>query len=1044
MGKYQDILIGQRGNDNRKRASSLLIGNLRDKDKDGVPTGFSKWADDCEPNNKYKDGWTDTLKQAAQKVAEKAKQVVKKAETVYTKVDTKVGGVLPGGAPSKITPTITSRTTEVAPVQPKPQTKTSSSSSSSGKSSANPLNLPTNPITTIVESTPKSSSSSSSKMTVTDLPTQTGTLPYQTGGTSYYNPQTNTYVTPTNLVSTGTGPTGPQILDVAQKIIEAPVSALVPKNLTPQQASERSYSKGSSATSFQGTNLGSNNLPYQTRGTSTTDYKYKGAEATSIRQSQATELAQTIKYQQVAKDTADQVYNKYKAQLENDIKSGEIKNQNELDKAIIKYSKQAEQETDTEFNKLSSQYNLEATNREKQRIEKLTKDLAKERRFSPENIIRTSAYFVPYYGGTLFASDVYKQVREEGVTKTGISLAKSLPIALVAGVTIGKAKGVYKEKALQKSISEGSFIIKDAGILKETEVGKIKLSAEEKLSLEKYGQKDFTVKKYNLEFEPKKGLEDKSPKVKGTFLEVTDSSGKIIDRFGLGNVEATYKGRTVNKEVISQSIAEKTGDKIKGYSEVVTREPSTSLDLITGKVKTRYTKPRINKYLEDTTITSSIEKDKGKTRLTESETVTSLISKGKYKNEPLMKDYGLVKMEEGNIRLTPDYSSMTGKPVTKTTSLELATRIKQQKQLGKIKQTKEGLTRDYTLVSSFETKGRSLTTFIKKEQPKSKSFWDLGETKPLKEKPIKREPIKFKDKEITTKQEYPTIVGGSGQVSEYAYKEGQVINRAEQSIESGGLLSKQMGLSAVESSTKQLTQPSVIDLFSSSAKAETKSYSPSSQVQSFGLMNIESVSNNTLTGELTKDLIKTNEVVKPKEREKEKTKTEQPQLTFSFLGEEQGSVFKFAQVESQAQQNKQSFKMKQTLKQPTKTRQAFGFGLDYTGEITTPIRTETNKEKPKKKKKFFALSKRYGQIKVVGSSETALGARRKGEQFALSTLGASVGVSTEQGKLINLSPSGMFGQSKTRPNFLVQRRGTRLSSFGERREISLARLGVRL
>lgn len=999
MGKYQDVLIGKRGN-NKGKASSLLIGNLRDKDKDGVPTGFSKWADDCEPNNKYKDGFLDTIKQTAKKVTEKAKELVKKAETAYVKADTKVGGILPGGVkPTTIKPTEPAKTTTT--------TKPSTSSSSSSKSS-----------------------------TPISLPTQTGTLPYQEKGTAYYSLTTKEFIAPPpTLTSTSTGgATTKQIIDVAQKAVQLPVDIITkPAPVTPEIIMKRTYTSAGT-------------LPYQTRGTSTTDYLNKGAEATSLREMQKKETVELVKYNQLAKDEADKIYDKYKSQLDNDIKTGVIQNQADLDRLIKYYSDKAEKETDIKFNSISKRYEVEATEREKQRIEKLSKDLAKENRFSPENIIRTGSYFVPYYGGALFASDVYGGIKEQGVTKTGIELAKSLPVALVAGVTIGKAKGALKARKVESAIQEGSLLIKDVGRLKETEYGKIKLSNDEKLALEKYKQNDFTIKKYDVEFIPKKGLESKSPKIEGNFVEVTDSSGKIIDRIGIGNIKAEFEGKSVTKEVIAKSIAEKSGDKIKGYSEVITRQPETTFDLITGRFRTTYKKPIISKYLEDTTIIKSIEKDKGKTRLTETETITSLVSKGKYKGEPLLKDYGVVQMEEGIIARTPDYSSMTGKPTTKTTSFEIATRRKQLKKLGKIEQESGGLSRRYRLTSLFDTKGRSITTFIKEKPKKKLTYKELKELEKIKQKPTKRPSIIFSETESAIQQEYPTIVGGSGQASKYAYKEGQAVDKtAEQAvIESGGLLSKQMGVSAVSSVSKELSAPTALDLLGAVGKTEAKSVIQSPTVQTFGLMNFESVSSNTLTGEVTGEV--TSEVFNTKEQTKAKTKTEtsfaQPSVTFS--GEEQVSLFNLGQSEIQAQRQSQRLKLKQDLKRPTGTGRGFGFGFDYIGEMDWTFDQPRETEKPKKKKKYFALSKRYGQVKVVGVSESISGARRKGEEFALSTLGASVGVATEQGKLVNLTPSAIFGQSKSKAKFLIQRRGTRLSSFGERREISLAKIGVRI
>lgn len=57
------FLIGSRGS-NSPRLSRFLIGNIRDKDKDGFPAGFSKWVDDCNDKNKSKDGWLSDVGRA--------------------------------------------------------------------------------------------------------------------------------------------------------------------------------------------------------------------------------------------------------------------------------------------------------------------------------------------------------------------------------------------------------------------------------------------------------------------------------------------------------------------------------------------------------------------------------------------------------------------------------------------------------------------------------------------------------------------------------------------------------------------------------------------------------------------------------------------------------------------------------------------------------------------------------------------------------------------------------------------------------------------
>ena len=80
--KKSNLLIGQKG-DNKNRYSSLLLGNLKDNDKDGYVSGFSKWVDDCNDKNKRKHG--ETILNEAERIP---KQVIPTVEEVKTKIKT--------------------------------------------------------------------------------------------------------------------------------------------------------------------------------------------------------------------------------------------------------------------------------------------------------------------------------------------------------------------------------------------------------------------------------------------------------------------------------------------------------------------------------------------------------------------------------------------------------------------------------------------------------------------------------------------------------------------------------------------------------------------------------------------------------------------------------------------------------------------------------------------------------------------------------------------------------------------------------------------
>jgi hypothetical protein len=154
----------------------------RNIDKDG--DGIVDW-EDCDPNDKYKQGLWSSIKKGVSKAVNKAKSVAKNVGSAiskaYTSVDKKVGGVLPGGAPksSSSSNSSSSRSSSKSSSSGSSSSRSSggggssggsnsssSSKSSSSGSSSNVINSiltgkSSNPITELIN---KSKSSSSSKM----------------------------------------------------------------------------------------------------------------------------------------------------------------------------------------------------------------------------------------------------------------------------------------------------------------------------------------------------------------------------------------------------------------------------------------------------------------------------------------------------------------------------------------------------------------------------------------------------------------------------------------------------------------------------------------------------------------------------------------------------------------------------------------------------------------------------------------------------------------------------------------------------------------
>ena len=894
--------------------------------------------------------------------------------------------------------------------------------------------------------------------------------------------------------------------------------------------------------------------PYQQRGTATTSYVYKGIEGQTGRERIVTESLQVNKIQNEINQFGEEIVNKYSKEIQGKIKSGEIKDQTQLDSAINKYNKEMESELNKVAEPLIKKYELDVTQREKERIKSLAVGLAKERSLiTPETVLSMGLYAVPYYGGTLFAAETYKSVKERGALQTGKELAIMAPFALVGGKVISKIKGTREASKIREAMLEGKVVNKEAGVIIESEIGRLNLSKDMQIELQKYLEAGYTVRRYDTELIPKAGLEDLTPKVKGKFLEVTTKEGNVVERFGVGDVSATYKGKKVDQLTLSQGISkiEQETGKIKGYAEIVVAKRQPSFDLLTGRFS-EYKKPTLTKYKEETTLTSFKKIPAG--RAIETETITSLIGNGgkRYKGQGLLEGYGK-RYGETPMRILPDFDLITGKPVSKTVQREV--QILREAEL----EAKKYPSLKYKQTKTYQSAGAGITTFIK-ETPKKKvpsRAWDFQDTfkegtkpkiepktteelitsyhgtdifsaqriakegllpgskagvsrrfsgykleevytTPEKEwakgwanmavygkgkispgnKPVvlevtmpkkvfekslikrgtekggaeeftfrKIEPkyIKIlkeeaKPKAPTLREGYPTIVGGTGTQGDYTSKSGQVLVggvslKGAEAVEARGLLSREMTLASTEGFAKEFAKPSEFSIFRESTKPGK--FAPSIKLETESKVSLSGAS-------LLAPSLLISESLKEKEKEKLKESTASKQISFTFAGEATSLMPGEALAQPQIQRQQQVLRTGQKMKQITGQVPGFGFKFDYTPEpVKIRIPLKEDKKPVKKKKTYFALSKRYGKVGVVGIAETPQQAKQKAQAFALTTLGASAGISTSEGKIIPISATQGFGYSKTMSGFLTQRRGLRLSSVSERKEIALAKKGVR-
>ncbi len=155
------------------------------------------------------------------------------------------------------------------------------------------------------------------------------------------------------------------------------------------------------------------------------------------------------------------------------------------------------------------------------------------------------------------------------------------------------------------------------------------------------------------------------------------------------------------------------------------------------------------------------------------------------------------------------------------------------------------------------------------------------------------------------------------------------------------------------------------------------------------------------------------------------------------------SLLKYKTLQKTQQVLRQEQKYRQ--KQQTKT----DLNLRLRGKIPLFLPEDELDKKSKTKEiaekilEFEAFGKRFGQEFSLGKAETKKGAEKKLKGFLKGTLGAS-GKVTQEGKPLSFGQLSSFGTGEFRPAKsdmfkVVQKRGFRLGTFGERTEIKRAK-----
>jgi len=463
-----------------------------------------------------------------------------------------------------------------------------------------------------------------------------------------------------------------------------------------------------------------------------------------------------------AKMGIENIYNKYVNQL----------GENPTIPQIEQARKLAKKEADDFFAKLNKKYEDEYTERERERVDKYVKTEFSEkfwaRRIS--NLLRLGLYSIPYFGQTLLVSDVAELGLKRGEV---FSYARQYPglfaketVATIAtfgigGAGVGRIKGSIKQQKIMEAIDSSRVLIKSKGVLTESEINALKISAEQKLMVKNLLREGGSLKKYDTELKyPEKTKY--TPEVKGEFIEVTNSAGDIIIRVALGELKAKLGKKKINKIAIEEAmlkINRETGG-VEGYGElVITKQPQTAIDLVGGGLTGKYKKTKFSeavkyKFYEKGKLV--LEKKTPRERRTVTEAEVRLLGKERFRGDPLLKEYGF---REPGLFISPDYAALSklGKPYSKSRFAETA----------KLKKAKVEITtgKPVSLIKvskEFRTTGlgvaERIKTPVKKIRP-SKGFKEEILPEPIvKQKASKS--FRGKTEEYTISQ--PSYVGGAG------------------------------------------------------------------------------------------------------------------------------------------------------------------------------------------------------------------------------------------------------------------------------------------
>lgn len=270
-----------------------------------------------------------------------------------------------------------------------------------------------------------------------------------------------------------------------------------------------------------------------------------------------------------AKNLADKKFN----EIQNQVNAGKItveQGQKKLDAYVENLNKRTNKEFDYKFNKDMKPYidsvskKLEISRNKaieevKKRVDKDSLGLKTTGAVLTGVVYGAVGTAVPAIGagfiaggGTYLATGggqkIVEAFKEQPYT-TGFKLGGGIAGAMVGGGLVGYGKGKFVKGKTAEAIRRGTVKTKYTDLTKAVQLRKVKLTSAQKLQVRTLIDRGYTIRLVKTSLKPAKGFQKYTPKVKGQFVEVLSRKGKVVDRFSLGTVKASFRGKPLQADI---------------------------------------------------------------------------------------------------------------------------------------------------------------------------------------------------------------------------------------------------------------------------------------------------------------------------------------------------------------------------------------------------------------------------------------------------------------------------------------------------------------